>query len=82
MPKFHFHTEDGQHHPDPDGLELTDSAAARAEAIRALGQLVAERHEEFWQDGAFRMLVTDGSGLTLIVLDLVATVSPSMHHYR
>jgi hypothetical protein len=82
MPRYHFHTEDGRHHPDADGLELADALAVRTEAIRAMGQLVSERHEDFWRDGSFRMIVADHTGLTLIILDLTATVSPAMHGGR
>jgi hypothetical protein len=82
MPRYHFHTEDGHHHPDPDGLELSDPLSVRTEAIRALGQLVSERHEDFWREGSFRMIVADHTGLTLIILDLTATVSPAMHRGR
>jgi hypothetical protein len=82
MPRYHFHTEDGHHHPDPEGLDLPDSVAVRTEAIRAMGQLVNERHDDFWRNGAFRMIVADHTGLTLIILDLIATVSPAMHRDR
>jgi hypothetical protein len=83
MPRYHFHTEDGHHHhPDPDGLDLAGARAVRTEAIRAIGQLVSERHDEFWRDGSFRMIVADDTGLTLIILDLTATISPAMHHDR
>jgi hypothetical protein len=83
MGRYHFHTEDGRHHhPDPDGLDLADTGAVRSEAIKALGQLVSERPDDFWREGAFRMIVADHAGLTLIVLDLTATVSPAMHQDR
>ena len=82
MPRFHFHTEDGRKHPDADGLQLADERAARSEAIKALGQLVEAMSEEFWRDGMFRMTVTDDAGLTLIVLDLSATISPALEWPR
>jgi hypothetical protein len=61
---------------------LADTAAIRTEAIRALGQLVSERHDDFWRHGSFRVIVADHTGLTLIILDLTATVSPAMHRHR
>jgi len=76
MPRFHFNVDDGRHYPDPDGLELAGQAAARDEALRAIGELVAAQPEDFWRDGFFRMTVTDDDGLTLFILDLSAVVSP------
>ncbi|HEY8005168.1 MAG TPA: hypothetical protein VIE16_13120 [Phenylobacterium sp.] len=79
MTRFHFHTEDGRQHPDAEGLELEDTAAARYEAVKAVGQLVNERPEAFWRDCMFRMTVTNADGLTLFILDLSAVISPAMH---
>jgi hypothetical protein len=78
MTRFHFHTEDGRQHPDREGLELKDAAAARYEAVKAVGQLVNEHPEDFWRDRTFRMTVTNAEGLTLFILDLSAVVSPAM----
>jgi hypothetical protein len=77
MPRFHFNVEDGRHYPDQDGLELAGQAAARDEALRAIGELVAAKPEDFWRDGFFRMTVTDDDGLTLFILDLSAVISPA-----
>jgi hypothetical protein len=78
MARYHFHTEDGRHHPDQDGLELADVAVARVEAVKAIGQLINEKPDEFWRDGLFRMTVTNAEGLTLFILDISSIVSPAV----
>ena len=66
MPNFHFHTRRGGHRSgDPDGSDLPDLEAARAEALAAARQGIAERIRagevvdgqpfEIW-DAAGRML--------------------------
>lgn len=41
MPRFYFEMVDGEtHFTDTEGTELDDSAAAREEALRALGERV------------------------------------------
>ena len=67
MPNFHFHTRRGGHlFENPDGSDLPDFEAARAEALAA-GKGIAERIRagevvdgqpfEIW-DAAGRMLAT------------------------
>ena len=68
MPNFHFHTRPGGHlFEDPDGSDLADFEAARAEALAAARRAIAERIRagevvdgqpfEIW-DAAGRMLAT------------------------
>lgn len=78
MPRFYFHTEDGEPQPDREGLELPDISSARHEATLAVGDLVRERADELWRDGLLRLSVTDRDGLTLFVIDVSATASPAV----
>ena len=76
MPRFHFHHENGRRYPDEHGAELEDLAAARHAALRSFSEFVGEHPAEFWSAGSWRMTVTDGEGLALFSLELVATDAP------
>jgi hypothetical protein len=74
MPRYYFHTEDGECFADADGLELPDLDAAKAAALKYLREMLWSPRE-FWRDGRFRVIVTDGEGLTLFTLDLSAEMA-------
>jgi hypothetical protein len=76
--QYYFHTEDGSAVRDRDGVDLPDLDAARREAVRALGEILKERVDEFWADGVLRMCVADESGLTLFLVEVSATTAPSV----
>jgi hypothetical protein len=78
MARYYFHTEDGRCHPDRDGLELPDLQTVRTEAVCALCEIVKEDPATFWEDGAFRLTVSDESGLMLFMLDLSAVMAPAV----
>jgi len=77
MSRYYFHSEDGRRFPDEDGTELPSDDAARLEAVRVLGELLRERPELFWDHECFRLTVTDGSALTLFILELGVVTSPA-----
>jgi hypothetical protein len=76
VPRFYFHTEDGQLLRDRVGVDLPNLDAARNEAVRAFCEILKERSCEFWADGVFRMVVVDGDALTLFVIEVTATAAP------
>ena len=78
MPRFYFHTEDGRRLLDREGVDLPDLDAARRQAVRALGEILKDRSDEFWADGALRMSVCDEDGLTLFILEATATTAPAV----
>ena len=78
MQRFFFHTEDGSAVLDRDGVDLPDVAAARHEAVRAVGEMLKERSAEFWADGMLRMRVADARGLTLFLVEVSVTAAPSV----
>ena len=82
MPRYHFHTQDGSSFTDADGRELASVRDARIEAARAISQMVEAKPDEFWEDGLFRVTVTDERGLVLFMLDLSAIEAPAMRHPR
>lgn len=75
MPRYHFHTEDGQRLCDPDGTELPDIKAAMAEAVRHLCRRLGDDPDELWETGGWRVTVQDDAGLTLFLIDVAATMA-------
>jgi hypothetical protein len=75
LPRYHFHVQDGVHVPDREGSELADVAAARAEAVRLLGELLQDRPGEFWNSGHLAVIV-ESEGATRFVLRAAAEVGP------
>jgi len=77
VPRFYFHTDDGQALRDEDGAELPSVGDARREAARVLGEMLKEQPDAFWADGGLTLTVTDARGLALFTLDVSATVAPA-----
>jgi hypothetical protein len=77
MPKFFFHTEDGRCFSDEDGTDLPDLDAAKAEALRLIGEVAREDGAEFWTTGELRLTVADQRNLTLFALDVSAIMAPA-----
>jgi hypothetical protein len=73
VPRFYFHVQDGSDYPDLQGTMLDDLDAARREAVRFAGSLLAEKPDEFWQSGEWVVRVTDATNLTLFELRFFAT---------
>ena len=75
MPRYHFNVYDGVSLPDDDGTELADIQAARQEAIRFAGRIIADEAHTLALSEDWRMEVTDNSGILLFRLDVVVTAS-------
>jgi len=73
MPRYFFHVADGQEFSDLQGTQLPDLAAARKEALRFAGRLLADAKPDLWDGEEWTMRVTDGDNLTLFTLMFVAT---------
>jgi hypothetical protein len=82
MPRYFFHTEDGDSYRDDDGLELPDITAAKIEAVRHMGELLRDRAVGFWDDHALKLVVTDQAGQVLFSLDLSAVEAPAIRATR
>jgi hypothetical protein len=72
MPKFHFHLDD-EH--DAEGLELANLAAAKCEALEFTARHICDAANAFWNREEWTLTVSDGSGLILLQLNIVATQS-------
>jgi hypothetical protein len=76
LPRYFFHVEDGQSYTDLQGTELEDIQAARREAVRFAGSLLADQPEQFWGAGRWSMHVADEDGHTLFTLSFQASSDP------
>lgn len=65
MPRYFFDSEDGNVERDDVGTELPDVAAAKVEAMRYAGAIVADRPDELAATGRFRVVVRDQDGNTV-----------------
>jgi hypothetical protein len=73
---YHFNVHDGQAYPDTLGTECLTLDAARIEAVRRIGRLLAEEAARFWTGDDWTMDVTDPTGLTMFSLRFMATNAP------
>jgi len=76
MPRYHFHTEDGECLADKEGTELKDIDAARDTSVQLLAECLKGNSELFWRHEGFAVIVTDHSGLRLFQLHLGVVESP------
>lgn len=77
MPRYFFHTTDGQSHKDEHGLELRDSREAQRIAVKMFGELVKDQAEDILDEKHFQLCLTDEQGLHLLEVMLVAGPSPA-----
>ena len=77
MPRYFFHEADGHVAPDKTGTELLDTAAARTEAIRFAGAVLADQPDLLDGNQHFRVEVADTGGRLLFTV-VVLTITPAM----
>ena len=66
MPRYFFHTQNGDCIRDDQGEELRSVDAAREEAVAVLGEILRYRRASFWTTRAFSVIVTDDEGQTVV----------------
>jgi hypothetical protein len=76
MPIYHFNVRDGVDYPDRVGSDLPDLAAARAEAVRRISDILNQGAADFWSGAPWNINVSDSKGLTLFTIMCLATTSP------
>ena len=76
MSRYFFHVHDGTDVPDLQGTELADLKAARGEALRYAGHLLADKPETFWSCTEWTMRVANDNDLTLFELTFFACDAP------
>lgn len=72
MPRFYFHIKDGDDFPDLQGSVLDNLEAAKVEAVRFAGDLLAHNGAKFWGGEEWSMRVTDAKDRTLFEFKFVA----------
>lgn len=77
MPRYFFHSEDGDFYRDERGTVLADLASARREGVKILGELILLDPELFLKTEAFRVIIQDERHLTLYVLDMSGVAAPA-----
>ncbi len=83
MPRYFFHIDDGVSIPDPTGVELPDLSAARAEAVKASGTILADLDGDFWKIGSpWVMSVTGETGQLLFSLHFSAEIPSGFVTYQ
>jgi len=76
MPRYYFYVEEGGAPGKGDSADLANLDAARKESVQFASDMLAEIDGEvFNKDWGVR--VTNGDGLTLYEITVVATVAPA-----
>lgn len=73
MPRYFFHTENGDRVRDDQGEELADLDAARDEALTILGEILRYRGVAFWTTRSFSVIVTDAEGHVVVSITAQAS---------
>ena len=76
MPRYFFHTQNGDCIRDEQGEELKSLDAAREEAVAVLGEILRYRGSSFWTTRAFSVIVTDAAGETVVSITAAASDAP------
>ena len=63
MPRYFFHSVDGIRDRNPDGIVLADDRAAQMMAVVFAGETLRDQPSKLWDDGQWRVEVTDERGL-------------------
>ncbi len=80
MPRYYFHVHDGFTRMDAEGSELPNLQAARAEALKRAGAIIADAGARADFGEEWRLEVTDHTGLMLFRMDFVVAESPAAGH--
>jgi hypothetical protein len=72
MPHYFFNTANGSFEPDPDGIDLSDDAAARVHAIKFAGDVMHHEPDVLWDGSEFRVQVTDDEQQLLFTIEMKA----------
>lgn len=68
MPRYFFNTSDGRKHPDEEGVDLADNAAARIYAVRYAGEVLLSEPEALARGHTLDVEVVSEGGETLFTI--------------
>jgi hypothetical protein len=72
MSRYFFHVIDGKEIIDDEGTELAGAEEARVEAVVVSGAMLKDTGRNFWNNGEWRLWVTDEAGQTGCALRFAA----------
>jgi len=78
MPRFYFHLEDGTTFRDEDGTIFPDLEAARLNAVKLLGHVMADNAPQFLSTKEWTMRVADARDLTLFSVHVATGDVPAV----
>ena len=73
MPRYFFHTTNGRHTPDAEGLDLANVSAAQTAAIKLAGELLKDAPDLLRETTDLKVEVMDAKAVTLFTV--LVTVS-------
>lgn len=82
MARYHFATADGTYCADEEGVEMTGIQAAKLEGARLCGEILKDRPETLWDDGHFRVIVTNEANMTAFEILVIAIPAPVIGNHR
>jgi hypothetical protein len=68
MARYYFNTRDGLAVADAEGVELSDVAEAKVQAVMLAGEMLREHAKDFWKTESFTVTVNDENGLALFTI--------------
>jgi len=74
MPRYFFHTFNGEPYPDDEGIELPGLEEARQEAIQSAGKIIGGNGVKSWKGSDWHMAVTDTAGQDVLWLGFAVEV--------
>ncbi|WP_419828216.1 DUF6894 family protein [Sphingomonas sp.] len=77
MPRYFFHSADGERSYDEEGVELADDEAARNAAVGYAGEVLRYGGSELWDHGQWRVEVTDQEHQLLFTVITLAVDAPA-----
>lgn len=80
--RYFFYTENGECFRDDEGVELAGLDDAKDQALDFLCETLRGCHSKLWQTGDFRVIVKDGQGLTLFVIEMTTVMAAASHRPR
>ena len=76
MPRYHFHCADKSRETDTEGTELANDRAAQLMAVAFAGEVLRGSPAELWDNGPWRVEVTDSNNVLLFTVLSLAVDAP------
>lgn len=82
MTAYYFHLTNGDETRDGQGTELASLHDARCYAVQMIAEVLCNAPERYWQHEEYRVTVSDESGLTLFIVEMVSTDAASIGNLK